>query len=189
MREETWPCLKSQRMAGPTIITGLCAFLYILNQKQKTSGNRHRLLIIDGHSSYLSIEFIEFCLNQHIHLFCLPSHSTRLLQPLDIWVFSPLKNYYCNLLDSWTRTQLYCNGGAHMKVYRAVRTNSYSNVQLFTRYTSAGFERPSKLRIIMHFFMGPEASTVPWLFLVLCGRTAESYTVDSTRSPSSLNGG
>jgi DDE superfamily endonuclease len=42
---------------------------------------------MDGHSSHLTKEFIDYCFNYKISPFLLPAHSTHLLQPLDISVF------------------------------------------------------------------------------------------------------
>ena len=44
------------------------------------------LLIYDGHSSHISMEVIEKARKNDIHLLCLPSHGTHILQPLDISV-------------------------------------------------------------------------------------------------------
>ena len=44
------------------------------------------LLIEDGHASHISIEVIKLAQSNDIHLLCLPSHTTHLLQPL-MWVF------------------------------------------------------------------------------------------------------
>lgn len=52
------------------------------------------LLIYDGHASHISIELIEKSRAHNIHLLCLPSHTTHLLQPLDLSVFKPLKTNY-----------------------------------------------------------------------------------------------
>uniref|UniRef100_A0A1X7SKR4 HTH CENPB-type domain-containing protein n=3 Tax=Amphimedon queenslandica TaxID=400682 RepID=A0A1X7SKR4_AMPQE len=49
------------------------------------------LLIQDGHISHVSIEAIEFARANHIHLLCLPSHTTHILQPLDVGVFKSFK--------------------------------------------------------------------------------------------------
>lgn len=43
----------------------------------------------------------------------------------------------------------------------------------------------NNLRILMDFFTGHEALTIPCLFLVLCQQTADSYRVDSACSLSS----
>lgn len=52
------------------------------------------LLIVDGHSSHLSIEAIEFAKANSIHVLCLPSHTTHILQPLDIGVFKSFKSHF-----------------------------------------------------------------------------------------------
>ena len=52
------------------------------------------LLIEDGHASHISIEVIELAQSNDIHLLCLPSHTTHLLQPLDVGVFKSLKSHY-----------------------------------------------------------------------------------------------
>jgi len=49
-----------------------------------------RLLILDGHTSHVNVEFCEFCKAHDIVLFCLPPHSTHLLQPLGVGLFAPL---------------------------------------------------------------------------------------------------
>ncbi|RPA73220.1 DDE-domain-containing protein, partial [Ascobolus immersus RN42] len=67
------------------------------------NGKRHRLLILDGHISHTTIEFIEFCMENNIHVLCLPSHSTHLLQPLDVAMFSPLQFAYGSEVDQWCR--------------------------------------------------------------------------------------
>ena len=66
-----------------------------------------QLLIIDGHSSHLTLEFIEFCSNHQIQLLCFPPHSTHLLQPLDVGIFTPLGRYDSNEVDDWGRAHPY----------------------------------------------------------------------------------
>ena len=48
------------------------------------------LLIEDGHASHISMEIND------VHLLCLPSHTTHVLQPLDIGVFKSFKSYFSN---------------------------------------------------------------------------------------------
>ena len=50
------------------------------------------LLIQDGHSSHVSIELIEMARENNVCLLCLPSHTTHILQPLDIGVFKSFKS-------------------------------------------------------------------------------------------------
>jgi hypothetical protein len=57
-----------------------------------------RLLILDGHSSHTSLEFIQYCEYHQIIPLCLPPHATHLLQPLDVSIFGPLGHQYKKLV-------------------------------------------------------------------------------------------
>lgn len=58
-----------------------------------------RALILDGHDSHVTIEFVRFCKDHNIRLYCLPAHTTHLLQPLDVEVFGPLQQAYGKAID------------------------------------------------------------------------------------------
>jgi 4-hydroxybenzoate polyprenyltransferase len=53
-----------------------------------------RLLIMDGHGSHETDEFMFLCYEHNIHVIYLPPHTSHVLQPLDISVFSSLKRAY-----------------------------------------------------------------------------------------------
>jgi hypothetical protein len=57
-----------------------------------------RLLLIDGHGSYVIIEFLTFCVERRILVLIYPPHSTQTLQPLDVAYFSPLAQAYTKAL-------------------------------------------------------------------------------------------
>ena len=66
-----------------------------------------RLLIVDGHGSHETTEFMWLCFQNNIRLLFLPPHTSHVLQPLDLAVFSSLKVAYkkelgnlVNLTDS-----------------------------------------------------------------------------------------
>lgn len=54
----------------------------------------YRLLTMDGHESHHSTEFELFCKEHKIITLCMPSHSSHILQPLDVGCFGPLKKAY-----------------------------------------------------------------------------------------------
>jgi hypothetical protein len=54
----------------------------------------YRLLIVNGHGSHLTRDFIKYALNNRIIVYCLPSHATHNLQPLDVAIFGPAATYY-----------------------------------------------------------------------------------------------
>ena len=45
------------------------------------------LLVLDGHGSHITIDVIEYARENKIHMLCLPSHTSHVLQPLDVGVF------------------------------------------------------------------------------------------------------
>ena len=50
----------------------------------------YRLLILDGHSSHITFQFVQFCQDHKIIPLCLPLHLTHYLQLLDVGIFGPL---------------------------------------------------------------------------------------------------
>ncbi|KAL1960121.1 hypothetical protein VTO42DRAFT_293 [Malbranchea cinnamomea] len=55
---------------------------------------QYRLLILDGHDSHNGPEFDQFCIENSIIPLYMPGYSSRLLQPLDVGCYSPLKQIY-----------------------------------------------------------------------------------------------
>lgn len=49
---------------------------------------------MDGASCHTNEEFVRFCYSKNILPFRLPSHTTHLLQPLNIVYFQPLTHYH-----------------------------------------------------------------------------------------------
>ncbi|CAI6101447.1 unnamed protein product [Clonostachys chloroleuca] len=58
-----------------------------------------RLLIVDGHGSHATPEFMWECFQNNIFLLFLPAHTSHVLQPLDLGVFSALKAAYRRHLE------------------------------------------------------------------------------------------
>jgi hypothetical protein len=61
----------------------------------------YRLLILDGHGSHVTMDFIEYCDQHKILLAIFPPHSTHTLQPLDVCIFKPLSQAYSNELSAF----------------------------------------------------------------------------------------
>lgn len=53
-----------------------------------------RILLMDGHRSHITVNFLWTCKQNNIHPIFLPAHSSHVLQPLDLSVFSVLKQNY-----------------------------------------------------------------------------------------------
>lgn len=62
-----------------------------------TASKRHgawRMLVMDGHGSHMTLEFLEYAKANKIQLFAFPAHTTHLTQPLDVGVFQPYKHWH-----------------------------------------------------------------------------------------------
>jgi hypothetical protein len=61
-------------------------------------GRDWRLLILDGHSSHLTFDFLDFCKTHSILVSVFTPHSTHTLQPLDVVCFKPLSGAFTHQL-------------------------------------------------------------------------------------------
>jgi hypothetical protein len=62
----------------------------------------HRyLLILDGHISHVSVEVVQDAKRTGLDLLTLPSHTLHALQPLDVSVFKPFKQFFHQYRDYW----------------------------------------------------------------------------------------
>jgi len=59
------------------------------------------LLVLDNHSSHLSIAAIDYCRQHGVVMLTLPPHSSHMMQPLDVTFFGPFKTYYSQACDNW----------------------------------------------------------------------------------------
>jgi DDE superfamily endonuclease len=93
------------------------------------NSTEHRLLIVDGHESHCSIEFIEFCCDHKISLLILPPHTTHLLQPLDVGVFGPLSRAYTQILDRHNRwDSRWIDKASFIEYYTEARKTALTNL-------------------------------------------------------------
>ncbi|KAJ8113337.1 hypothetical protein OPT61_g4512 [Boeremia exigua] len=81
---------------------GLAWLKQVFNRFTKAKARRkYRLLILDGHGSHVTIDFINYCDKNKILLAILPPYSTHTLQPLDVVMFKPLLTAYLKELTTY----------------------------------------------------------------------------------------
>lgn len=80
--------------------------------------NQPILLVLDGHSTHTSPLIIRWALSKNIHIFCLPAHTSHILQPLDVAVFGPFKRFY------------YSECAAHMKTHMGKVVSKYDVAEI-----------------------------------------------------------
>jgi hypothetical protein len=67
------------------------------------NGNKKRILLLDGHRSYINAEFLNKAEALRILILALPPHSTHLMQPLDVRVFQSLKGAHSRVVEEAVR--------------------------------------------------------------------------------------
>jgi len=83
---------------------GLAWLTQVFDHYTKAKAHRRwRLLLLDGHGSHITANFIDFCDANRILLALFPLHSTHSLQPLDVVLFSPLSRSYTTQLNRNTQ--------------------------------------------------------------------------------------
>ncbi|XP_065645523.1 uncharacterized protein LOC136075994 [Hydra vulgaris] len=65
------------------------------------SKTNEQLIVLDGHHSHKTLEAINFCRDNGIHLITLPPYCTHKMQPLDRTFFKPLKVGYNTAASNW----------------------------------------------------------------------------------------
>jgi hypothetical protein len=100
---------------------------------------KKRLLLVDGHGSHHTKEFIRYCDENSIVPFGMPPHMTHLLQPLDVVVFQPLKHYYAKELDYMVRDGLTnITKVEFLAVIEGVRKKAFTNSTILSAFKKAG---------------------------------------------------
>ena len=64
------------------------------------------LLLVDGHISHQSVQASKLCDENNIVLYCLPPHSSHMLQPLDVEVFKTMKSEWKKAVKRQNETEI-----------------------------------------------------------------------------------
>jgi hypothetical protein len=81
---------------------GLAWLQQVFDRLTKSKARQsYRLLILNGHGSHVTMDFIDYCDRNRILLAIYPPHSTHTLQPLDVCAFKPLSTAYSNQLSAF----------------------------------------------------------------------------------------
>jgi len=106
--------------------------------KTRVIGAR-RLLVLDGHRSHHSLEFQELCKENNIYTLCMPPHSSRLLQPLGVGCFSPLKRAYSREVDSLIRHHInHITELEFLPAFKAAFDRSFTLTNIGSAFRGAG---------------------------------------------------
>ena len=74
-------------------------FGWVANHFARHVTERPVILLVDGHSTHVDVEVSKFCRDNSILLYCIPPHTSHVLQPLDVGFYSSLKNSWSKACD------------------------------------------------------------------------------------------
>jgi glycosidase len=74
------------------------------NKAHVKSNGCARLLLVDGHNSHYTQEFLEYARENNMDVLCYPAHATHIYQGLGVVVFGPLKHYWTQEKDEYKQT-------------------------------------------------------------------------------------
>ena len=83
-----------------TAATFVCYLKHFIHHV-KCSPSHPVLLQLDNHESHMSIEGLDLCKQNGVTLLTFPPHCSHRLQPQDVAVYGPLKQYYGSTCTSW----------------------------------------------------------------------------------------
>ncbi|XP_026196656.1 uncharacterized protein LOC113169825 [Anabas testudineus] len=83
----------------------------------KCSKDRPCLLLLDNHSSHLSVDGLNYAKESGIVMLSFPPHCSHRLQPLDVAVFGPLKKHINTASSAW----MFNNPGKTMTIHEIPR--------------------------------------------------------------------
>jgi hypothetical protein len=82
--------------------TWISHFLESVSRMDSILPTSRHLLILDGHTSHVTVEVVKVVRGVGLDLVSLPSHTSHTLQPLDVAVFKLFKTYFREYRNYWT---------------------------------------------------------------------------------------
>ncbi|KAL8613418.1 hypothetical protein ACOMHN_057138 [Nucella lapillus] len=109
-------------------------FLYCLQhfvQHSQSSKENPTLLLLDIHESHVTLDAVDFCRQNGIHLLGFPPLFTHRIQPLDRAVFGPFKKHYSIACSEW----MVSNPGGKMTMDNVADVTGRAYPKAFTPFT------------------------------------------------------
>jgi len=85
--------------------TDFLQFMHHFIKYSNSSTDRPTLLLLDNHSSHLSVDVLDLAVANGVTMLSFPPHCSHRLQPLDVSVFKPLKGAYTARHNRFIRNQ------------------------------------------------------------------------------------
>jgi DDE superfamily endonuclease len=112
---------------------------------------KYRLLVLDGHGSYVTPEFDRFCSENSIIVLCMPPHSSHLLQPLDVSCFALLKKAYGSIIQRSISLGInYIDKQDFLLAYQQARNKALTENNIRNEFAATEIVPYNSERVLMH---------------------------------------
>ncbi|RDB27179.1 hypothetical protein Hypma_004386 [Hypsizygus marmoreus] len=126
--------------------------------RDKAAGRR-RLLLVDGHSSHYTREFLAYARENKIHVLCYPSHSTHLYQGLDVVIFGVMKTTWGRCRDEFElATGQFVDKSNFLGVYAAAHAKTLTKENILAAFKKTGIV-PFDPNVITEEMLAPSLTT------------------------------
>ena len=143
---------------------------------------RPLLLLLDGHTSHYNPSLVRLASEEGVILFCLPPHTTHLLQPLDNGTFASLKQHWrkeCQHYPIESHGKV-INRYSFSAVFQKAWVQGMSPSNVIGCFRASGVY-PVDRNVILTQLQAPEVSvpSTPALYLPFCTPTRSCHHNDS----------
>ncbi|KAI8512068.1 hypothetical protein Bbelb_111680 [Branchiostoma belcheri] len=89
---------------------------------------RPLLLILDQHTSHLSLKVLQTAIKENIIIYGLPPHTSHFTQPLDVTIFSSLKAHWATTIESLqaTNTKFQAKKSSFARIFSSVQDETFT---------------------------------------------------------------
>ena len=126
-------------------------------------GKDWRLLVMDGHGSHLTDEFLAACVVSRVFIVLLPAHSSHVTQPLDVGCFAPLKEYFRSTLADFNGEEfgIVATKQNFMVSYCEARPKAFSRQNVLSAWRGSGLWPTNINKVLNNPFVQAAAPTSP----------------------------
>ncbi len=144
------------------------------------------MLLIDDHASHITTQMIDYCISQKIILLCLSTHTTHLLQSLNVEVFASLATAYKTHVQRVTQLEISysINKTNFLKLYQLTRHETITSLNIRKTWTATELLSFNSVLVLQHF-SSVKKLKLDWSRQVESLRS--SQVLDSSRLDSSQN--
>ena len=123
--------------------------------REKANGG-WRILILDGHGSHVTLDFMKHCRDHKIILLRLVPHTSHLCQPLDVGLFGPLKSTLSAKLEPLFQTEVSrIRKSEWLTAFAEAREDTFSESNVLGGWRGAGLLPFDPDKVLRHIVVVP----------------------------------